>query len=580
MALLALWGGLFWATWATWGSLTIDSGREMYVPMALLRGKMLYRDVFYLYGPLSPYFNSLLYRLFGVHLAVLYWAGALSALFSGVFLFFTGLELGSWPAGLGAASIVQIQAFESSYMCFPLPYSFASVYGCLTACVFIWLVVRSCKSPGRIWIFGVGCAAAVAFLLKLEFGFACYTTLGILLVLRGARQGWKSFLRDCVAVLPGVAVCLLVTAWMVSIDGVRFITQENIMSWPTSYFMRRYGKQWLAITGCTITTKVVAEAALWTVALVAVALLANRIFRRIKSDRSRFFVWAPIAILSAGCGVWFLPWRVSVVAGLRRILFPKQMVCLIVVAAGFLLLRAWRERPKEFAFPMPLVFIFSSLLALRLLFGIGPWGYSIYYDGPAALCFLLLGDFVIPRSGRTQVFVTRSQSLVAFSVVAVVSLYASILSYDLANRVALVTDVGTIKVSEPMAESYRAALDWMKDVKARGQTVLSIPEDTSLYFLSGMDCPIRMLEFTPGLVAPGSMTEEQIAEISASKVSYLLWSNREFPEYGTPVFGTDYDRQLGDYLKSRYQPVRPLTNQKPSQWNAVIWARIPDVKTQ
>src|SRR5579862_2367177 len=245
LALAALWATLFWVTWATWGSLTIDSGREMYVPMALLRGKLLYRDVFYLYGPLSPYFNSLLYRLLGVHLAVLYWAGALSALFSGVFLYLTGMELGSWPAGLGAALIVQIQAFESSYMCFPLPYSFASVYGCLTACIFIWLIVRSCKSPRLTWIFGAGCAAAVAFLLKLEFGFACYATLGILLVLRAGRQGWKSFLRDCAAILPGVGVCFIVTAWMISLGGVRFITQENIMSWPTSYFMRRYGKQWL-----------------------------------------------------------------------------------------------------------------------------------------------------------------------------------------------------------------------------------------------------------------------------------------------------------------------------------------------
>jgi len=580
LSILLLWAALFWATWGTWGSLTIDSGREMYVPMALLRGKMLYRDVFYLYGPLSPYFNSLLYRVFGLHLAALYWAGALSALFSGVFLYFTGVELGSWPAGVGAALVVQIQAFESSYMCFPLPYSFASVYGCLTACIFIWLVVRSCKSPRLIWIFGAGCAAGVAFLLKLEFGFACYVTLGILLVLRGGRHGWKSFFRDCAAILPGVAACLLVTAWMISIDGIRFITQENIMSWPTSYFMRRYGKQWLAITGCTITAKALGVAALWTVFLLLAALLAHRILRGVKSNGNRFFVWVPLlCILTVGL-LWTLPWRGVVDGALRRIFFPKQLICLIGVSTAVLWIRVWRDRWGELGWPVALAFTFSGLLAFRLLVGTMPSGYSIYYDGPAVLCFLLLAETVIPRSGRAELFVRRSELLIAISTVAFVLLHACTFDYDLTNRVSLVTDVGTIKVSKPMAESYSAALDWMKSAKARGQTVLSIPENTSLYFLSGMDCPIRMIAFTPGLVSPGSMTEQQIAEINAKRVSYLLWSNREFPEYGTPVFGTDYNRELGDYLKSHYRPLRPLTDQNSSQWNAVIWERISSVGTQ
>jgi hypothetical protein len=55
------------STWATWGDLTIDCGREMYVPAVLSEGKMLYRDVWYLYGPAGPYVNSFLFRLFGVH---------------------------------------------------------------------------------------------------------------------------------------------------------------------------------------------------------------------------------------------------------------------------------------------------------------------------------------------------------------------------------------------------------------------------------------------------------------------------------------------------------------------------------
>ena len=70
-----LWALLMYSTWATWGELTADCGREMYVPAVLSEGKMLYRDVWFLNGPAAPYFNSVLFRLFGVNLNVLYWAG-------------------------------------------------------------------------------------------------------------------------------------------------------------------------------------------------------------------------------------------------------------------------------------------------------------------------------------------------------------------------------------------------------------------------------------------------------------------------------------------------------------------------
>jgi hypothetical protein len=102
LALLAL--ALFWAlklytTWAAWGNLTIDSGREMYVPAVLAKEKTLYRDVWYLYGPAAPYFNSLLFRCFGTRLEVPYWAGSLAALGSAVLLFLTGMRLSSPLAG-------------------------------------------------------------------------------------------------------------------------------------------------------------------------------------------------------------------------------------------------------------------------------------------------------------------------------------------------------------------------------------------------------------------------------------------------------------------------------------------------
>jgi len=58
-------------TWGTWPNVLVDFGRELYVPWRLTEGEVLYRDIAYFNGPLSPYLNALWFRLFGVGLRTL-----------------------------------------------------------------------------------------------------------------------------------------------------------------------------------------------------------------------------------------------------------------------------------------------------------------------------------------------------------------------------------------------------------------------------------------------------------------------------------------------------------------------------
>src|SRR5262245_66177720 len=67
------------ASWRRWISPIADTGREMDLPLRLMNGELLYRDAHYLYPPFSPYFNSLLYRIFGAHLDVLLASGTVCA---------------------------------------------------------------------------------------------------------------------------------------------------------------------------------------------------------------------------------------------------------------------------------------------------------------------------------------------------------------------------------------------------------------------------------------------------------------------------------------------------------------------
>lgn len=553
----------------------------MYVPVLLAGGKTLYRDTWFMYGPAGPYFNSYLFRLFGIHLSVLYWAGAFSSLVSAVMLYLTGMYLSSWLMGWTAGAVLLLESFGSSLFCFPLPYSFSAVYGCLLGCIFVYAGIRAADSLGSSWMICAGVLAGTELLMKPEFGLACYATLSAVLLVRWLKQRSVSLLaRDVVAMLPGVALCAWVIRWMVSIDGVDFLTHENLVFWPTSYFMKMFGKMRLERTGFTLTAGAM-EGAVWRAVGLGLVLLATHAFFLWKAKTQRSYL---IRIAIAVSLVYYFARFLIVsadpsplLAAMSLVFFPQDMVIYIGIAAPFVSWQWWKQISGKFPISagLPILLIYSSALAFRILMKMMPLEYAIYYNGPVLLSFLLLFRCVIPRHNLSRRFVLLGEMTFSMGCLALVAIPTLQGEYLARNYIPLVTPRGTVWLDKFKKQGYEAAIRFMREKAARGQTVLSVPEDTSLYFLSETECPIRVYSLTPGVIAPGKMMNEVIQEIETRRVDYLLWSNRIFPEYGVPVFGKDFDQELADYLKMHYRPVGRVAPLEEGSlgWTAVVWER-------
>jgi hypothetical protein len=588
-SLVVLWAVQLTLTWGAWGDLTIDSGHEMYVPVLLAGGKTLYRDTWFMYGPAGPYFNAYLFRLFGIHLSVLYWAGAFSSLVSAVMLYLTGMYLSSWLMGWTAGAVLLLESFGSSLFCFPLPYSFSAVYGCLLGCIFVYVAIRASDSLGSSWMICAGVLAGIELLMKPEFGLACYTTLSALLLVRWLRQKTISLLaRDVVAIMPGVALCAWVIRWMISIGGLDFLTQENLVIWPTSYFMKTFGKVRLERTGFTLTAGAF-EGVMWRAAGLGLVLLAIYAFFlwQTKTQHS-FLIRIVVALVLAFYFARFLILSDDpnpLLAAVSLVFFPRDMVIYIGIAALLVSWQWWKQTcggriPINAG--LPVLLIYSSTLAFRILTKMMPFEYSIYYNGPVVLSFLLLFRCVIPRQSRSRRFVFLGELALSVGCLALVAIPTLRGEYFARDYIPLVTPRGTVRLDKYKKPGYEAAIRFMREKASHGQTVLSVPEDTSLYFLSETECPIRVYSLTPGVIAPGKMMNGVIQEIETRRVDYLLWSNRIFPEYGVPVFGKDFDLELADYLKIHYRPlgrVAPLEKGSMA-WTAVVWERKADATLQ
>jgi len=580
-SLIVLWAIRVYTSWATWGYLPVDTGREMYVPALLAQGKMLYRDVFFGYTPLAPYINALLFHTFGMRLEVLYWAGSLAALGCAILVFLTGRRLGSSLAGWTAGAIILMETFHAWHFSFPLAYSFSSVYGCLAACTFFWCAVNACRSRNPVWMFAAANLAALAVLIKLEYGAACYAAFALLVVAQAwHRRSFKSLAPHLAASMPGLLVCAFVARWMFSINGFTFITQENLAStWPGSFFMKTYGRAWLESTGLAVTPTALLQSFLRAAFFAGVLLEGYLLFWR-----RRFTTRCVLqcATLLAGLAAYAFFAHKEPLDTFTAIFFPQDMVIYVSIAAVVVWWRMLRTDDFEDHLPLALALSFAVLLAFRTLLKTTATGYSIFYNGPVVLSFLILVRPIVPRVNLPRRAILRAELLLCLGSLAVVSVYAARFTADMNDRDTPVTERGSIVVPIQLAENYRPAIALMKQEAAAGRAVLSVPEDTSLYFLSGTEAPSRLYFFAPGMLVPGAMTRDTLQQIEQKHVRYVLWSNRNFPEYGVPRFGVDFDRTLGDYLNSHYRLVGPLVKGTSVEWHVrfFLWERKPDVPFQ
>ena len=81
---------LFVFFYAKFNVYLVDVSREAYLPWQVLKGQVLYKDIFNVYGPLGYQINAIAYAIFGIKLSTLYLMGFLNSLVILFTTFFIG----------------------------------------------------------------------------------------------------------------------------------------------------------------------------------------------------------------------------------------------------------------------------------------------------------------------------------------------------------------------------------------------------------------------------------------------------------------------------------------------------------
>ena len=85
-----------------------DHGRDLYAFDAVMHGKLPYKDFWWVYGPLMPYYYGLFFKIFGVHITSVLLGRALWVMGGSVFMYLAATCIMSpWLAFLASAWFTQ-----------------------------------------------------------------------------------------------------------------------------------------------------------------------------------------------------------------------------------------------------------------------------------------------------------------------------------------------------------------------------------------------------------------------------------------------------------------------------------------
>lgn len=153
-----------------YGNLLFDVGREVYYPERILEGKVLYRDLFNIYGPFSYLWNAVLYKIFGAKLSTLYISGAVSsiAIVSGVYLIAKKFLNTSLSFAIAFFTIVT-GICAPHFFNYTFPYSWAMLYGTAAVIFSVYFLIRYRESEQAKDLCLSGLLAGLAVTNKYDF---------------------------------------------------------------------------------------------------------------------------------------------------------------------------------------------------------------------------------------------------------------------------------------------------------------------------------------------------------------------------------------------------------------------------
>jgi len=561
-------------SWRRWMSPIVDSGREIDLPVRLLQGDALYRDVFYMYPPLSPYFNSLLYSVFGVRLEVLQASGIIISIVIAVICYRIARRL--LNAGNASIAIIAIIAwciFKPSGNLIS-PYSYSALHGMLFAlCALLFLLRFSeTSSIKQLWL--AGGLAGIAALSKQEFGLAALLTglgtVGWLTI--GEKRNAPSLVKQLIALLsPFFAITIPVFALLLYRYG------WHLMVWDCHIFLTHlpqslvfYNSQRTGLNRPLASILELIGGGVVCVAIGAAIALYSIIMARIKGHAVSASLMRKLAFFCAAAGLVII-----VILAITSAWDGSPLRGLPLLLAVIIVNQIRKRRAAQTS--LVIIGLYSLIILGRVVLRVPSGGAFGSFFLPTSLIILtyalleLLPAAILRWSSLPQArfYAVQTARVLVVTLLIVAGVVFSV-RYRRGFSYFVSAQRGNLYAPASVGPAYQETINYLNTNSSPADKVAVLPEGSDIAFLSARRNPLRHQNLHP-LMMNDEGEARAIGQLSAEPIRFVIITNRPMREFGAEAFGRDYYQSFGQAIERDYRLVRVFGN--ISEDEAVIGAR-------
>jgi len=545
-------------SWGKWPDVLVDFGHELYTPWLLSQGRVLGRDVVMAAtGPLSPYLNAMLFRIFGPGAWVLF-AFNLVVLGGLTWLLFVLLrEIGDrFSATLSCVLFLTVFAFGQyvgiGNFNFVAPYSHGVTHGMFLSLAALALTWRHARTGSRWSLGGASLLLGLVFLTKPEFTIACGGALGaaFLLILRDASSARRRIALWAAAVLPALAVPIVSFALLAlgatPLDGWR----ATLGPWLAMGTPLTKTPFYLAGLGMDDPSGNAVRALAWFAGYAGLVLAIGLLDWRARSAPAR---WGAAVLVSGG--LILAAWACVASHALFDVARPLPIVAFLgFVASAVLAWRAPRPCPPRALLQLALA-TFALLLLAKMALNARWFHYGFALAMPATLVAFTWLAASAPR--LVQRWGGSGLVLRVSSLAILVALAGSYLRYGYEIYAYKTERVGAgadAFLADGRGRFVTAILDRLAKDGEPGATLAVIPEGVMINYLARRESPSPILAYMPDAIALFG-EDALLAPLQARPPRYVVIAWRDATEHGARLFGRDYGFKILRFLEERYEPV-------------------------
>ena len=516
------------------GSLFYDTGREIYIPQLILEGKVLYKDIFALYNPLSYEINSFLYLIFGTNVNVLYSAGIINSFLIILCIYLISRQF------LNRLNSFVISVFTIFYFIFNsntiinyiFPYAYAMIYALtamLYSALFGLIYIRNNKS---VYIISAFFMLGLSFANKPEFIF-CIIPLICLLFKN------KTNLKVIIASITAFITPIIISYEILFIQGFTVQNLTEYLKFIRYFFATTEQKIYNTNTFRDWSLQNIITVSIDFIQFVILTVVPAFIFNLFRAKK---YVAAGIILAL----LLFKPYYITIS---KLTLNSALMISWVCIACLIIAIKSLKDKNWDFLF----LCVFAILSCLRYKFILLADFAKFAGILPFALIWIYINKTLFTQK------IQYSLSIILLGLCTAITQYQFkqivYVPVELRNKNEIVY---TLKA---YAEPFLNTISWIKKNTKNTDTILAIPEGIMINYATERPTLPMYYHLIPNHIA--ALNEHNIIDnINKNQPEYFVLNNLDYSSYGSSHICENFGQNLCNFIYNNYTLVQEFESEK------------------